>query len=335
MAEIKENLVSTIIPVYNRPQMLKEAVESALSQTYRPIEIIISDDASNDETPEVAESLRRQNPNLIQIVKNQNRGAGAAREAGRLIAQGEFIQYLDSDDRLLPRKFEIQVQALRRNPQCGAAYGYIRFCPPNQPPAQKPYKWSGRELPTLYPWLLVDRWWNTDCPLFLRSITDKVGPWSDLQFSQDWEYDSRVGGLGTKLVHCKEFVCEQRHHGNPRQTGHGDWLKPKDRVKFFRNLFDNAIRAGVSISTPEMQHFSRWVFLNARQCGRMGDSKASKACFELALQASDIESKDLTIYRSTARYLGWIFMGRFTCWIDQMLRRKPGRSTMKQSWMED
>ena len=55
-------LVSIIIPVFNRPQMLVEAVDSAVDQTYRPIEIIIVDDGSTDRTPEVMEELKTQNP---------------------------------------------------------------------------------------------------------------------------------------------------------------------------------------------------------------------------------------------------------------------------------
>ena len=98
-------LVTTIIPVYNRPCFLREAVASVLAQTYRPIEIIIVDDGSGPETVAVCEELAAAHPE-IRILHQENAGPGAARERGRLAARGEFIQYLDSDDRLLPEKFE-------------------------------------------------------------------------------------------------------------------------------------------------------------------------------------------------------------------------------------
>jgi len=333
MPEIVEGLVSTIIPVRNRPRLLREAVASILTQTYRPIEVIISDDGSTDETPRVAETLARERPEAIRCVRNPPRGAGPAREAGRVLARGEFIQYLDSDDILLPRKFEVQVTALREHPECGAAYGYIRFRPEGGEPRPEPYKLSGREMPTLFPRLLVDRWWNTDCPLFRRSVCDAVGPWSDLRYSQDWEYDGRVGALGTRLVHCKEFVCEQRHHGRKRQTGHGGWLSPPERVRFFRLMFGHARRAGVPTDCPEMRHFSRWVFLNARLCGAMGDADSARACLALAAEAAGIPGRDLRAYRALAAVVGWRLMGRLTCWLDRIARRGPGPDTQKLSWM--
>ena len=334
MPEIIENLVSTIIPVYNRPQMLQQAVDSVLAQTYRPIEIIISDDGSGDETRHVIHKLAQTYPYEIRFVFNENRGAGQAREAGRQLARGEFIQYLDSDDRLLPRKFEIQVKALREHPECGAAYGYIRLCPEKGPPKLEPFKWSGREFPTLFPWLLIDRWWNTDCPLYRRSVCDAVGPWTDLRYSQDYEYDGRIGALGTRLVHCKEFVCEQRHHDQNRQTGHGGWLDPPDQVRFFTSLYNSAIQAGVAIDTPEMRHLSRRLFLYGRRCGAAGDAEASKNFFELAVKAVGKKGWDLRIYQTMAMGLGWGNLGSLACWLDRLLQRKPGPMTKKLSWME-
>src|SRR5689334_20068405 len=114
-------MVSTIIPVFQRAALLREAVGSVLAQAYRPIEIIVVDDGSTDDTPACAEALADAHPE-ISVVHQPNRGPGAARETGRQRAQGEFIQYLDSDDLLLPGKFEGQVAGLRSRPECGIAY---------------------------------------------------------------------------------------------------------------------------------------------------------------------------------------------------------------------
>ena len=72
-------LVSVIIPVYNRPTLLREAVASVLVQTYRPIEIIIVDDGSTDETLDVSQELALENDE-IKVFSQQNQGPGAARE---------------------------------------------------------------------------------------------------------------------------------------------------------------------------------------------------------------------------------------------------------------
>src|SRR4029077_15525036 len=120
-----EGLVSAIIPVHNRPTQLREAVESVLAQTYRPVEIIIVDDGSTDETGREAEALAEAHSE-VRVIHRQNGGAGAARETGRLAARGEFIQYLDSDDLLLPTKFELQVAGLRQHADCAVSYGKTR-----------------------------------------------------------------------------------------------------------------------------------------------------------------------------------------------------------------
>ena len=88
MPEIIEGLVSTVIPVRNRPQLLREAVESVLAQTYRPVEVIVVDDGSTDETPAMEDSLTRRYPDIVRIIRNPPLGPGPAREAGRVVARG-------------------------------------------------------------------------------------------------------------------------------------------------------------------------------------------------------------------------------------------------------
>ena len=338
MADIIRSLVSTIIPVYNRPQMLRQAVDSVLAQTYRPIEIIISDDGSTDKTPRVAQSLANEYLNVVRFVRNENRGPGPAREAGRQLARGEFIQYLDSDDLLRPYKFEIQVKALRESPECGAAYGWICLHPVDGPPQQRPYKWSGRTLPTLFPWLLVDRWWNTDAPLFRRSVCDAVGPWSDLRWSQDWEYDARVGALGTRLVHCREFVCDQRQHEGVRQTLEADWsadpIRLRNRVDLLRALWQCATAAGIDCDAPECQHFARWAFSIARQCAAIALGNETAKCIELARFASTSGGdgqRGIAAFRWACRLFGFRAAGRMFRSFES-LRHSPGPCTLPQSF---
>lgn len=327
------DLVSTIIPAYNRSAMLRKAVDSVLAQTWRPIEILICDDGSTDDTVALGQSLAAQYPDTIRYLWAPNQGAGPARERGRLQARGEFIQYLDSDDTLWPRKFEVQIAALRDRPEAGAAYGWIRLCPEGANPIDKPHKWSGREFSSLFPALLVDRWWNTDAPLWRRSVCDRIGPWSDLRYSQDWEYDARAGALDIKLAYCAEFVTDQRHHEGNRQTGTGRWLAPADRVRFFTALHTCALSAGVGCSSPEMRHFARWVFRHARECGLAGDNQAAADLCALALRAQGHDSLELASYRGIAAILGWKRTGE---WSEQLRRwtgRSVSRDTQKQSWM--
>lgn len=103
-------LISVIITAYNRVGLVARAVESAARQTYKNIEIVVVDDASQDNTVEVLESLN--NP-LVRIIKNaKNLGASGAKNIGVENAKGEYIAFLDSDDTWDESKLEIQYAAI-------------------------------------------------------------------------------------------------------------------------------------------------------------------------------------------------------------------------------
>ncbi len=338
MSAFISGLVSTVIPVYNRPKMLREAVTSVLAQTHRPIEVIVVDDGSTDETPYVADELLRAFPSEVVVLRKANSGPGPTREMGRQAAQGEFIQYLDSDDLLRPRKFEVQIEALRVHPECGASYGWICAHPVGRDPIPTPYKGSGEVHDYLFPRLLADRWWNTNCPLFRRSVCDAVGPWSDLKWSQDWEYDGRVGALGTKLVHCAEWMSDERHHPNLRQTSHANWMEPlrlRERLRFLQAIFGHAERAGVHDEVPQRVHFTRWVFATARNCAAAGLIPETRACLDLADRAAGGNRqarRGLRLFRGLATMLGWRAAGRTMLWCQQF--KHPSTMTLSQSFAE-
>src|SRR6266446_6729372 len=272
------SLVSTIIPVYNRASLLKEAVASALSQTYPHIEIIIVDDGSADDTSLVADDLSRIHADRVTVIHQTNTGPGLAREAGRRRARGEFIQYLDSDDLLLPRKFELQVAGLNAHPECGVAYGKTQYRHSDGRLEELPWKGSGSRVASMFPSFLRERWWDTPTPLYRAKICEQAGPWSDLKLEEDWEYDCRVAALGVRLHYCDEFVAVVRDHEHNRLCK-GEALDPvrlKERSKAHALIFAHAQCAGIKETEPEMQRFARELFLLARQCGAAGLATESK-----------------------------------------------------------
>ena len=96
-------LFSVIIPVYNRAGVLGHAIESVLAQTERDFEIIVVDDGSRDDPERVVETF---GDPRIHFHEQNNRGGGAARNAGIDQARGRYIAFLDSDDRFLPKHLE-------------------------------------------------------------------------------------------------------------------------------------------------------------------------------------------------------------------------------------
>jgi glycosyltransferase involved in cell wall biosynthesis len=102
--------VSVVIPCFNQARYLRHAISSALSQSHAPLECIVVDDGSTDETAEVAEVLH------ARVIKQANRGVSAARNAGLAAARGELIVFLDADDELLPNALEREAGALAGMP---------------------------------------------------------------------------------------------------------------------------------------------------------------------------------------------------------------------------
>jgi glycosyltransferase involved in cell wall biosynthesis len=102
-------LVSAIIPTYNRSHTVCSAIDSVLAQTYSPIEIIVVDDGSSDET----EVKLRRYGSKVRVIRQPNAGAAAARNTGVRASRGEIVAFLDSDDIWLPEKTGKQVAALR------------------------------------------------------------------------------------------------------------------------------------------------------------------------------------------------------------------------------
>ena len=310
MAEMLSNLVSTIIPVYNRPQMVMKAVESVRAQTYRPIEIILVDDGSTDETPGVLDQMALDHPDTIRVLHKENGGPGLAREAGRLVARGEFVQYLDSDDWLLPEKFEIQVRALRDHPECGIAYGISRLVDEKGNTLKEPSKWTGRRYEYLFPALLVDRWWHTHTPLYRRSVSDAAGPWPK-QRPEDWDLEARMGALKTRLVFCDAAVSCQRNHNSANRVSCGNWNSYLlDEAWFLPRLYQCALQAGVKSDAPEMRHFSRWAFMRARHLGALGHKSAAWELFSLAKKSAPHPDIFMKLVELSARSIGWRLTGK-------------------------
>jgi glycosyltransferase involved in cell wall biosynthesis len=107
-----EKPVSVIIPTYNRLSFLQKAVDSVLAQTYSNFELIIVDDGSEDNTPDLFADY---DPAIVYL-RQENKGPAAARNAGVKAAQYDLIAFLDSDDRFTEKKLAIQIKAMNENP---------------------------------------------------------------------------------------------------------------------------------------------------------------------------------------------------------------------------
>jgi len=201
--ECDEGLVSVIIPTYNRAQFITRALESILEQSYRPIEIIVVDDGSEDETVRVVTEWSQSQVSgdglTVRLFKQQNRGPGAARNHGLVKSRGQFIQFLDSDDILHPRKVETHVNELRtmntefvwspmvETPRDALLEGAF----PPQPEWSSVWFQSDDSLPA-----------SACAGMYRREVCCRIGPWAeDLVCKEDWDYLYRLKCLKPRASH--------------------------------------------------------------------------------------------------------------------------------------
>src|SRR5271157_607063 len=106
--------VSVIIPTYNRCKYVQEAIESVLAQSFTNYELIVIDDGSTDETDKI---IPKKYADKLNYVWQENQGESKARNLGISLAQGEYLAFLDSDDKWHPDKLKYQVEAITRRRQ--------------------------------------------------------------------------------------------------------------------------------------------------------------------------------------------------------------------------
>ena len=187
------SLVSIVIPAFNAERWLAHAVKSALDQTWPWTEIVVVNDGSRDGTRAVAASFHSA---TVRVIDQANRGAAAARNRGFLESRGEFIQYLDADDLLDPRKIEVQMTRLtREEPSCVAAGSWGRF---HEDPwaAQFVRERAWADLPPV-DWLVCS-WMGGGMMhpaawLVPRDVIERAGPWDEtLTLNDDGEFFCRA-----------------------------------------------------------------------------------------------------------------------------------------------
>jgi GT2 family glycosyltransferase len=173
-------LVSVIIPTFNRAYCLRRAIDSALNQTHHNVEVIVVDDGSTDETPDVVRT-DYSTESRVRYVPQANAGVSAARNHGFALATGEFISLLDSDDEWYPWKLAVQLACLRFVPDAGMVWTDMDAVAPNGTVIEPKYlktMYSAYQLlgdRTLFDrrWLLDDV--MPDGPLELRGVHLSAG----------------------------------------------------------------------------------------------------------------------------------------------------------------
>ena len=123
---MEKKMISIIVPIFNVEKYIEKCVNSLLRQTYKNIEVILINDGSTDNTPSICLELRKRD-NRIRYISTENKGVSHARNEGLLIAEGEFITFVDADDYVEPNMYEEIIKNMKESSAdigiCGYDYG--------------------------------------------------------------------------------------------------------------------------------------------------------------------------------------------------------------------
>lgn len=199
-------LLSVIIPVFNGERFIAQAIRNVLDQHFEPLEIVVVDDGSTDNTR--AEVLRF--GVQVRYAYQENQGPAAARNRGLELARGDFIGFLDCDDLWPEGRLDILFKKFLSAPALEVVMGHARV---------EPLADAGMVPPQLLEPHVVPLF---GCGLFRRSVFEKVGLLdSALRFSEDQDWFLRLKEQGIPMVIVKEVTLIRRRHAHNMTEGAG------------------------------------------------------------------------------------------------------------------
>ncbi|BAQ61472.1 glycosyltransferase [Geminocystis sp. NIES-3708] len=213
---IQNPFISVIIPAFNAEKYLKDAIESVIKQNYQPLEIILIDDGSTDNTAKIAKSFQD-----IQYIYQENSGPVIARNNGIKIAKGEYIAFLDADDLWTDDHLELLVNCFKKDPYVEVAIGYVQCLLLKEKNEEKEYfeEFSNSTINV-----------NLGAGLYKKSVFEKLGNFDpNLSSSEDVDWFLRIKEANINQIIVSESVlCYRIHDSNvsrDRKNSYSAFLK--------------------------------------------------------------------------------------------------------------
>ena len=285
-AETIHGLVSVIIPTHNRSSLIGETLDSVFSQTYRPLQCIIVDDGSTDDTESVVQTRSQTAPPgiAVQYVRQSKEGAPAARNNGIRLSHGQYLQFLDSDDLLFPLKIAEQVAALAPQTNLGAIYSFSRAFYSGEPAscASRVYHDPpDKLLALLNPYFFLC---STESLLWRRETVLKLGGWNEsLVRAQDWDYLVRyLAGHGSLACLRSPLSAFRIHAG--RLTGQTHGTRRSADTQSVLTAYRNAYGLLREWSPRYLRALARRIWISGTHPVNLGEATVRKEHYELLVE---------------------------------------------------
>jgi len=249
------DLVSVIIPTFNRPKWLEEAIGSATFQTYPSIEIIVVDDGSQKQiNQQVLEKFTK-----VKYIYQKNSGLGAARNTGLAKSQGKFVQFLDDDDWLATNAIQIKLAGLLSNPDAGVVYSDLYLTNENGKVLSKSFDRIPRPLPSgdLYPIIIERNFIPVHALIWKREVLEKVGGFGKRSGYEDWDCLVRAAEFCTFSAVDLPLGYYRKHK---LTMSHGFEAMYQNKL-FFQTQISESERFGLLPSGQRTRLLTRFAFL--------------------------------------------------------------------------
>ncbi len=272
--------VSVIIPTYNRSVMLRSAIDSVLAQTYQDFEIVVVNDCSRDDAGAVVASIA--DNRLKYICHETNKGVSAARNTGFLYSTGEYIAFLDDDDRWLPEKLQLQVDLLEKSSSSvGGVYtGFFKMDLGSGKMFEEvmPVK-RGRILEDLY----SRNWIGTASTVVVRrSCLEEAGLFDEgIEYGEEYDMWIRIAEKREFEFISKPLVLYFVH----RSSLTSNWDKTKSGLESLLSKY------GKDFATDKKSHSHRYLSLGVSYCC-IKDLKRGRRAFLEAIRIYPAEVRN-------------------------------------------
>ncbi len=249
-----DDLVSIIIPTFNRPELLVDAIRSAANQTYKSTEVIVVDDGSQ---PRLDQQVLEPFCNMKYIYQYHS-GVGAARNTGLASSQGKYIQFLDDDDWLSPDAIQRKLSEINLSQDIGAVYSDLYLTDEKGVVGSRFFENLPRPLPNgdLYPILVEHNFIPVHSLLWKRQVLEKIGGFSNRSNLEDWELLIRAAEFSTFSAIDKPLGY-YRIHG--RNKSHNSVSRYQSQLGF-QAYISESIRFGLLPQSQRIHLLSKFAF---------------------------------------------------------------------------